>query len=71
MDSIKQYNTEVSKQHNIKFEQLERENLELKDQVNVLNQNIFKLQNRLIWNFTISIIITIIIAISLITYFLT
>lgn len=43
--SINQYNDEVSKRHNLRFEHYERENLELKTQVNILNQNMSKIKN--------------------------
>lgn len=66
MDSIKQYNVEVSKHHNVKFEQYERENMELKTQVDTLSQNVSKLQNRLTWGFVISIIATVSAVISLV-----
>lgn len=64
MDSIEQYNIEMSKSHNAKFEQYEKENTGLKNQVNALSQNVSKLQNHLIWSFCISIIAVIIAVIS-------
>lgn len=66
MDSIKQYNVEVSKRHNIKFEEYEKENASLKIQMEIQNQNISKLQNRLIWTLGVSIIATIVAVIGLV-----
>lgn len=66
MDSIKQHNVGVSKRHNVKFEQYERENTELKTQVDTLSQNVSKLQSRLTWGDIVSIIATIIAVISLV-----
>ena len=66
MDSIKQYNVEVSKRRNIKFEEYEKENASLKIQMEIQNQNISKLQNRLIWTLGVSIIATIVAVIGLV-----
>lgn len=57
MDSIEQYNIELSKRHDVKFEQYERENAELKTYIKLLNESVSKLQNRLTWSFIISAII--------------
>lgn len=66
VSSINQYNAEVSKRHNIRFEQYERESLELKIQVGTLNQDISKIQNRLRFVFIFSCITALIAVISLI-----
>lgn len=66
MDSIKQYNIEVSKQYDVKFKQHERENIVLKNQIIVLTQDISKLQKRLILVCFVAMIATIIAVISLI-----
>lgn len=60
MDSIKEYNVEFSKRHDVKLEQYEKENAELKNQTYMLTQNVSKLQNRLTCFFVVSIIVTII-----------
>ena len=64
MESIKQHNVEVSKQHDTKFKQYERENTVLKNQMYMLTQDVSKLQNRSTWTLSISIIATIVAAIS-------
>ena len=66
MDSIKRYNDEVSRYHNIKFEEYEKENAELRIQIAKQNQNILKFQNRLTWMLGISIIATIVAVIGLV-----
>ena len=64
MESIKQHNVEVSKQHDTKFKQYERENTVLKNQMYMLTHDVSKLQNRSTWTLSISIIATIVAAIS-------
>ena len=66
MDSIKRYNDEVSRYHNIKFEEYEKENAELRIQIAKQNQNILKFQNRLTWMLGMSIIATIVAVIGLV-----
>lgn len=66
ISSINQYNDEVSKRHNARFEHYERENLELKNQVGILSQNISKIQNRLTFALIFSCMAVLIVAISLI-----
>ena len=66
IDSIKQYNVEISKQHNTKFEQYERVYKKLGTQVEFQNRLVLKLQNRLLWNLFVSTIATIIAIISFI-----
>lgn len=66
MDSIEQYNIELSKRHDVKFEQYERENAELKTYIKLLNESVSKLQNRLTWSFIISAIIVLTVVVNFI-----
>lgn len=66
ISSINQYNDEVSKRYNSRFEQYERENLELKAQVSILNKNMSKNQNRIRFIYIFSCIIALIAIASLI-----
>lgn len=64
--SINQYNDEVSKRHNLRFEQNEREILELKTQVSILCQNISKIHNRIRFVLIFSCIIALVAVVGLV-----
>lgn len=56
INSINQYNAEVAKHHDSKFEHFEKENSELKIQIYGLGQNAKRQQNRLTWSLVVSFI---------------
>ena len=65
VDYIKQYNENLAHVHDLRFEQLQKENSELKEQVLSLNTNVSKLNKNTTWSFVFTCIAILIAAIAL------